>query len=187
MTREEAVQVPSGSRATISSNPQGRTAGSSSIGTPPPPGARARRAGRSPGGRGAPPGRRGRPTSPRPRGARRPGRALLVVPSAAFSETCADVGEIVGKVICARTPERFVAVGLWYHDLTATSDEVRTLLENAVRTLSPRSADLLTGSTNEFIGRRSREPSAARAGIRLASARRSWSRGHPSLRRPVQA
>ena len=34
------------------------------------------------------------------------------------------------EVVCIRTPDPFVAVGLWYHDFTPTSDrEVRSLLE----------------------------------------------------------
>ena len=59
---------------------------------------------------------------------------VAAVPTAS-PETCADVGEIVDEIVCAHTPERFMAVGRWYRDFTATSDdEVRTLLEDAVRT-----------------------------------------------------
>ena len=36
------------------------------------------------------------------------------------------------KAVCARTPEPFYAVGLWYQDFTQTTDqEVRDLLERA--------------------------------------------------------
>jgi putative phosphoribosyl transferase len=64
---------------------------------------------------------------------------VAAVPTAS-PQTCADVGEIVDEMVCARTPEPFMAVGLWYRDFTATSDdEVRTLLEDAART-SPAKA-----------------------------------------------
>jgi putative phosphoribosyl transferase len=38
----------------------------------------------------------------------------------------------VDEVICARTPEPFFAVGLWYEDFAQTTDEeVRDLLRRA--------------------------------------------------------
>jgi putative phosphoribosyl transferase len=41
-------------------------------------------------------------------------------------------------VICARTPEPFYAVGLWYGDFSQTTDEeVRELLERAARERAP--------------------------------------------------
>jgi putative phosphoribosyl transferase len=59
---------------------------------------------------------------------------VVAVPTAS-AKTCADVGEIVDEIVCVHTPEPFMAVGLWYRDFTATSDdEVRTLLEHAYRT-----------------------------------------------------
>ena len=64
---------------------------------------------------------------------RRPARVIVAVPTAA-PETCADLRTEVDEVVCARTPEPFYAVGLWYDDFTQVSDdEVRDLLAAAVR------------------------------------------------------
>ena len=55
----------------------------------------------------------------------------MAVPIAAPS-TCAVFREEVDEVVCARTPEPFYAVGLWYEDFTQTTDdEVRDLLRRA--------------------------------------------------------
>lgn len=65
------------------------------------------------------------------------GAAVIVVavPIAA-SAVCAEMGELVDEVVCVRTPDPFVAIGLWYHDFEPTSDdEVRHLLADA----APRS------------------------------------------------
>jgi len=41
--------------------------------------------------------------------------------------------------VCARTPEPFSAVGLWYHDFSQTTDdEVRALLEEHARHVRSR-------------------------------------------------
>ena len=64
---------------------------------------------------------------------RRPARVIVAVPTAA-PETCADLRTEVDEVVCARTPEPFYAVGLWYDDFTQVSDdEVRDLLAAAAR------------------------------------------------------
>jgi predicted phosphoribosyltransferase len=56
---------------------------------------------------------------------------LVVAVPVGSADTCAELsGE--AEVVCARTPEPFHAVGLWYDDFTQTSDEeVRELLERA--------------------------------------------------------
>jgi putative phosphoribosyl transferase len=60
-----------------------------------------------------------------------PARIVVAVPVGA-GETCADFGADADEVICARTPDPFYAVGLWYGDFGQTSDEeVRDLLELA--------------------------------------------------------
>ena len=60
-----------------------------------------------------------------------PARIVVAVPIAAPS-TCAELGEEVDEIVCARTPEPFRAVGLWYDDFTQTTDEeVRDLLGRA--------------------------------------------------------
>lgn len=45
------------------------------------------------------------------------------------AETCAQFEYCVDEMVCAHTPEPFFAVGLWYEDFAATTDdEVRRLL-----------------------------------------------------------
>jgi putative phosphoribosyl transferase len=61
----------------------------------------------------------------------RPLKVIIAVPVAA-PETCAEFRSEVDEVICAATPEPFMAVGAWYKDFTQTSDqEVSDLLERA--------------------------------------------------------
>ena len=60
-----------------------------------------------------------------------PRRIVVAVPVASTS-TCEEFRDIVDEVICARTPEPFRAVGLWYDDFSQTTDtEVRDLLAQA--------------------------------------------------------
>jgi len=62
-----------------------------------------------------------------------PRRIVVAVPVAA-AETCAALEVEADKVVCARTPEPFYAVGLWYEDFSQTTDaEVRALLSRAGR------------------------------------------------------
>jgi predicted phosphoribosyltransferase len=57
-----------------------------------------------------------------------PARIIVAVPVGA-SSTCRELADEADEVICLRSPDPFVAVGLWYYDFTPTSDnEVRTLL-----------------------------------------------------------
>jgi putative phosphoribosyl transferase len=66
----------------------------------------------------------------RQRGAR---RIVVAVPIAAPS-TCEELAEEADEIVCAATPEPFVAVGLWYANFEQTTDdEVRELLEAAAR------------------------------------------------------
>jgi len=61
----------------------------------------------------------------------RPARVVVAVPVGA-AETCAELERAADEVVCARTPEPFYAVGVWYDDFSQTSDaEVRELLEQA--------------------------------------------------------
>jgi putative phosphoribosyl transferase len=65
--------------------------------------------------------------------ARDPGRLVVAVPVAA-AQTCAEFRDDVDEVVCAVTPELFLAVGSWYEDFSQTTDEeVRELLERANR------------------------------------------------------
>jgi predicted phosphoribosyltransferase len=77
-----------------------------------------------------------------------PARIVVAVPVGAPS-TCRDLLRLVDEVVCPRSPERFHAVGLWYHDFSQTTDE-------EVR-------DLLTRSKRE------RQPAGPAGGIRLSS------------------
>src|SRR6266498_3250548 len=62
-----------------------------------------------------------------------PHKIVIAVPVAA-AETCDEFRSEVDEVVCAATPEPFMAVGLWYADFSQTSDEeVRELLEQAAR------------------------------------------------------
>jgi len=60
--------------------------------------------------------------------AHRPARVVVAVPVGA-PETCRELSETADAVVCARTPQPFSAVGLWYRDFSQTTDdEVRELL-----------------------------------------------------------
>jgi putative phosphoribosyl transferase len=62
-----------------------------------------------------------------------PAKVVVAVPAAA-SETCEEFRREVDEIVCARTPEPFYAVGVWYRDFSPTSDqEVRELLAQAQR------------------------------------------------------
>ena len=63
-----------------------------------------------------------------------PARIVIGVPVAAPS-VCQEFRAEADDVVCAATPEPFVAVGLWYEDFSPTTDdEVRSLLERARKT-----------------------------------------------------
>ncbi|MBZ4420909.1 phosphoribosyltransferase [Myxococcus sp. RHSTA-1-4] len=62
-----------------------------------------------------------------------PARIVVAVPVGAV-ESCDDLADEADEVICARKPEPFHAVGLWYRDFAQTSDEeVRELLAREAR------------------------------------------------------
>ena len=64
---------------------------------------------------------------------RRHARAIVIAVPVASSATCDQLAAAADEIVCARTPEPFVAVGLWYSDFSPTSDgEVRRLLESAI-------------------------------------------------------
>jgi predicted phosphoribosyltransferase len=64
-----------------------------------------------------------------------PARVVVAVPIGA-SSTCEAIAAITDETVCARTPEPFSAVGLWYRDFSQTTDEevCRLLQQRAVRT-----------------------------------------------------
>jgi putative phosphoribosyl transferase len=63
----------------------------------------------------------------------RPASIVVAVPVAA-AETCQEFRQEVEDVVCAVTPEPFMAVGAWYEDFSQTTDaEVQQLLEEAAR------------------------------------------------------
>jgi putative phosphoribosyl transferase len=58
----------------------------------------------------------------------RPASIIVGVPVGA-SSTCDEIARDADEVVCLRSPEPFVAVGVWYRDFSETSDaEVRALL-----------------------------------------------------------
>jgi putative phosphoribosyl transferase len=60
-----------------------------------------------------------------------PVRLVVAVPVGA-RDTCRSFTAIADEVVCARMPEPFSAVGLWYRDFSQTTDEeVRALLHDA--------------------------------------------------------
>ena len=63
--------------------------------------------------------------------AQRPAKVIVAV-GVAPPETCAELEQEVDEVVCLLQPDPFWAVGLWFADFSATSDEeVRTLLAQA--------------------------------------------------------
>ncbi|MGH7516626.1 MAG: phosphoribosyltransferase [Gemmatimonadales bacterium] len=63
--------------------------------------------------------------------AQRPAKLVVAVPVAA-PETCDAFRDIVDDIVCAATPEPFLAVGRWYEDFSQTTDEeVHDLLARA--------------------------------------------------------
>ena len=62
--------------------------------------------------------------------AHHPARVVVAVPVGAPG-TCDEFADITDETVCARTPEPFSAVGLWYRNFSQTTDdEVRALLQN---------------------------------------------------------
>jgi putative phosphoribosyl transferase len=71
---------------------------------------------------------------------RHPKRIVVAVPVAA-AQTCQSLKSVVDEVICAITPEPFVAVGAWYENFGQTSDaEVHALLDLAAQSDADRAA-----------------------------------------------
>jgi predicted phosphoribosyltransferase len=63
--------------------------------------------------------------------AQKPAQVIVAVPVGA-PDTCRDLQALADQVVCARTPEPFSAVGLWYRDFSQTSDEeVRRLVQGS--------------------------------------------------------
>jgi predicted phosphoribosyltransferase len=63
--------------------------------------------------------------------ATRPRRIVAAVPISAPS-TCKALGKLVDEMICAVTPDPFVAISLWYDDFSETTDEeMRRMLGGA--------------------------------------------------------
>ena len=53
---------------------------------------------------------------------------IVAVPIGA-GQTCAEIASVADELVCAQTPDPFIAVGVWYRDFTPTTDDqVRQLL-----------------------------------------------------------
>ncbi len=77
---------------------------------------------------------------------RRPRRLAVGVPIAPPS-TCEELAAEVDDIVCAVTPEPFLAIGQWYEDFSQTTDEeVRALLERAAREQVGRGAESQRGA-----------------------------------------
>ncbi len=64
---------------------------------------------------------------------RQPARLVIAAPVAAAA-TCQELRAEGYEVVCAATPEPFLAVGQWYREFSQTSDEeVRQLLDRAAQ------------------------------------------------------
>ena len=62
----------------------------------------------------------------------REAESIVVAVPTAPPETCAALRREVDEVVCALTPDPFMAVGLWYRNFAPVSDEeVKQLLERA--------------------------------------------------------
>jgi predicted phosphoribosyltransferase len=67
-----------------------------------------------------------------------PARVIVAVPVGA-RETCEELENEADEAICAREPEPFHAVGIWYEDFAQTTDEeVRDLLARRTRPIPAR-------------------------------------------------
>jgi len=67
-----------------------------------------------------------------------PNWALVVAVPVGAPPTCAELAALADDIVCARMPEPFSAVGLWYHDFSQTTDEeVQTLLREHARRVVP--------------------------------------------------
>jgi predicted phosphoribosyltransferase len=72
-----------------------------------------------------------------------PARVIVAVPIAA-ADTCEEMASEADEIVCAATPQPFVAVGLWYQDFSQTTDEeVRELLAAADRAHEERQQEAL--------------------------------------------
>ena len=77
-----------------------------------------------------------------------PARIVVAIPTAA-PETCEELRAEVDDVVCAITPEPFLAVGHWYEDFSQTTDEeVRDLL---ARRQHPAEAQATLGSADTTL------------------------------------
>jgi putative phosphoribosyl transferase len=69
--------------------------------------------------------------------AHHPKHVIVAVPVGA-PDTCQQFTDVADETVCARTPEPFSAVGLWYRDFSQTTDdEVRTLLQRHAAHATP--------------------------------------------------
>jgi predicted phosphoribosyltransferase len=69
-----------------------------------------------------------------------PSRVVVAVPVGAPT-TCEEFADFADETVCARMPEPFSAVGLWYRDFSQTTDdEVRALLLEHAQHVGMRSA-----------------------------------------------
>ena len=93
---------------------------------------------------------------------------LIVAVGVAPPETCAELKDEVDEVVCLLQPDPFWAVGLWFAEFSATSDdEVRTLLAQAA-TSFPVEEEARTMTTAKTQGSKSWPVQIAAGEVTLA-------------------
>jgi putative phosphoribosyl transferase len=66
-----------------------------------------------------------------------PAKIVVAVPVSA-AQTCDEYRMGVDEIVCAKTPEPFMGVGMWYRDFSQTTDEeVSDLLERSTQFVKP--------------------------------------------------
>jgi predicted phosphoribosyltransferase len=68
------------------------------------------------------------------------GQVVIASPVGA-PDTCEALRRIADDVVCAMTPEQFMAVGAWYEDFRETSDEEVRRLLSACNQNGPRTGN----------------------------------------------
>jgi predicted phosphoribosyltransferase len=86
---------------------------------------------------------------------RRTATAVIVAVPIAAPSTCRELAPHADAIVCAHTAEPLIAVGVWYRDFTATSDEeVRALLTDAAHRGQPPGQGGNGARAHEDAGRR---------------------------------
>lgn len=95
-------------------------------------------------------------------------RVLLAVPVGA-ADSLRMLRHDADEVICLQVPNNFFAVGEWYQNFSATSDEeVVDLLREAAQTVPPRSGTTRSATTLDYLPERNEEIEVLAGSVLLA-------------------